>query len=245
MLRFIGTTVGLTSLYVVGLIAIVAMSIWYLFIDYAGRDWIAFWIVMPFAWALGFWPTVLPVLSAIKVRRLMRTMDSLGDQIDPSAQTATSQAKQELLDSLDFPVDSIEDIDLAIEAAEDEKADLLKELADLQDGPAEEGGEGEAIDFEGEAAALGDDIAAIDEEIAALNEARANAEAYEQAASDVEQLEADLAEQELAQRESLEAAANKEVTDEIEIAVQTLLGIYMEPPAPVETTHPEDAEVVE
>ena len=100
VLRFASVTVGLAALYLIGLVAVVAMSIWYLFIDYAGREWLAFLIVMPFAWALGFWPVILPVLSAIKVWRLMRNLETLGDRIEPSAATTAADAKQQLLETL-------------------------------------------------------------------------------------------------------------------------------------------------
>ena len=96
------------------------------------------------------------------------------------------------------------------------------------------GGADDAI--EAEIATVSEGIAALDGTLADLSDERASAEEYAEAEQDVIDLEAELAEQEAVQRAALEDAANKEVTDEVELAVQHLLGLDEEEEEPVTET---------
>lgn len=134
---------------------------------------------------------------------------------------------QELLDTLPEPTRDTGAIDDEIALLDGEKSALADQIAALEAEQTATGDPDGSIADEIEA--LNGEIATIDDSLSALGDERADAAAYEEAVADVETLEDEVATQEIIQRESLEAAANKEVTDEVEIAVQKLLGIYEEP----------------
>lgn len=136
------------------------------------------------------------------------------------------EAAQSELASLEVPERSIEEIDAALGLARDSKTSLEADLARLQSELAAAGGTN--ADIEGQITTTETSIEAVDAEIAGLEQERADGEAYAAAAGEVERLEGEVESQEGTQREALEAAANKEVTDEVETAVQKLLGIYEE-----------------
>ena len=136
-------------------------------------------------------------------------------------------AAQETLDGLEEPTRSVEDIDLAIAETEDQKSLLEDELAALQMDLADAGGSDDAIEADIEAVETA--ITSADNQLMDLADERADTVAYNEASDEVDRLEGELAEQEVIQRTTLEAAANKDVTDDVEIAVQKLLGIYQEP----------------
>ena len=139
---------------------------------------------------------------------------------------AELEAAQDVLDGLEEPMRDIEDIDMALDEARAQKSALEDQLADLN----------AALDGAEDPAAI---QAQIDEANAALEttnttisdleQERADGEAYAAAEKEVERLEGEVEGQADTQRAALEDAANKEVTDEVEIAVQKLLGIYEEP----------------
>ena len=62
-------------LWIVGLATIVPYSIYYL-LYYAQRDEYALLIVVPLFWIFGFWGIVGPILAIIRVRKLMRALES-------------------------------------------------------------------------------------------------------------------------------------------------------------------------
>ncbi len=197
----------------------------------------------PLALALGVHPSELGALNAAhaspqalanaspnsRVGKLAIYAQEVGAIREIEADLAEAQA---ILDSMEEPTRSVEDIDAAIMSASESKSALEAELAMLQDdlANAEEGTEG---DIEDQISAVMEDIAMTDSDIESLQQERSDTEAYETASAEVGQLEADLEAQEGVTREALEAAANKEVTDEVELAVQTLLGIE-----PVEEVEP-------
>lgn len=132
-------------------------------------------------------------------------------------------AAQDVLNSLDAPERSGEEIDLALENANEARDTRLNDLDTLIADLEAAGGSDEAIEAEIETATT--DITVLSEEITSLQQERLDGEAYEDAAEDVASLEDELAAQADTQRAALEAAANKEVTDAVEAAVQSLLGI--------------------
>ncbi len=154
-------------------------------------------------------------------------------EVEESRELAVAlAAAQADLASLDEPTRSQDEIDAAIDTATGEKAGLQSELDALNEALAEtEAGD---PDIEQQIADVTDAIAAKDDEIAALEQERADGEAYGAAEDEVARLEGELETQEADQRAALEDAANKPVTDEVETAVQKLLGIYEEPEETVE-----------
>jgi hypothetical protein len=60
----------LVVIYIAGIVLSAGLSIWYLLIDYAGKDWVALLLVMPFAWTFSYWPAVGSIMMILKVRRL-------------------------------------------------------------------------------------------------------------------------------------------------------------------------------
>lgn len=124
------------------------------------------------------------------------------------------------LAGLDTPDRSIEDIDAALVTAGAEKQALEDELAALNDELA--GG----ADVQSDIDTVTNLIGEKDAEISGLEQEREDGIAYADAADEVERLEGELDTQLAEQRLALEDAANKEVNDDVEIAVQKLLGIY-------------------
>ncbi len=139
-------------------------------------------------------------------------------------------AAQDALDGLEAPQRSIDEIDMDADARAAEKAFLEAELATLQADLAAAGGTDDAI--EANISDVTDAIDAADAELTALSQERADAEAYATAADEVTRYENELAVQEGAARSALEDAANKEVTDEVEATVRSMLGLDTEPVAP-------------
>ena len=63
-------------IWVLGLFTLVPYSIYYLLFE-ATRDQYAFLIVFPFFWILGYWGIVGPIISIVKVRRIMKALDNI------------------------------------------------------------------------------------------------------------------------------------------------------------------------
>lgn len=194
----------------------------------------------PLAQALGVHPSELGALNAANASpnalanaspnsRVGKLAIYAGEVEVSRAIEADLLTAQETLDSLDAPERSGAEIDLAIADAGTAKSTRQDELDGLLADLDAAGGADPDIEAQIETATA--DIAALDDEIAALEQERVDGEAYDAAAEDVASLEEDLATQEATQRTALEAAANKEVTDAVEAAVQSLLGIDQQPDA--------------
>lgn len=194
----------------------------------------------PLAQALGVHPSELGALNAANASpnalanaspnsRVGKLAIYAGEVEASRALEAELSAAQEFLDTLVAPERTGSEIDAALSEASAAKADRQEDLdgliADL------DAAGGTDADIEAAIEAANSDIAGLDEEIAGLEQERSDGEAYDAAADDVAALEEDLAAQEDAQRAALEAAANKPVTDAIEAAVQSLLGIDQQPAA--------------
>jgi len=54
-------------------------------------------IVFPLAWTFGFWPTVMPVLLAARIRRLHGTLEQLAQR--RAAGLPTEESRRELVDT--------------------------------------------------------------------------------------------------------------------------------------------------
>ena len=188
----------------------------------------------PLARTLGVHPSELGALNAANASpnalanaspnsRVGKLAIYAGEVEASRALEAELLAAQEVLASLDAPERSGAEIDTAIADADAAKTTRLNELDGLLADLEAAGGEDAGIEAEIDNATAG--IAALDDEIAALEKERSDGEAYEAAAEDVATLDEDLASQTDAQRAALEEAANKQVTDAVEAAVQSLLGI--------------------
>lgn len=151
------------------------------------------------------------------------------DAVLVTQETASALADAvEILESLDAPTRDLALVESDIMNAESMKMDLEGQLADL-DAAFGEADEAEIEGLMGEIDAVKAAISDLDSDIEALNAELADGQAFQDAEDDVARLEDEMATQSADQRAALEAAANKEVTDEVEIAVQTLLGIYEDP----------------
>ena len=187
--------------------------------------------------ALGVHPSALGALNAAHASPTALANASPNSRVGKIALYAeqvavTRELIEELnsaraeLDSLEAPTRSIEEIDVALGLARDNKATLESDLAQLRSNLEAAGGMDAVI--EAEIKTTETSIETLDAEIAGLEQERIDGEAYAAAAGEVERLEGEVESQEGTQREALEAAANKEVTDDVETAVQKLLGIYEE-----------------
>jgi hypothetical protein len=66
---------GLLALYLLGLFVVWGWALSHWLSGTVGRENAPMIIVLPFAWTLGFWPTVAPLLVAWKVRRLQGLLE--------------------------------------------------------------------------------------------------------------------------------------------------------------------------
>ncbi len=114
------------------------------------------------------------------------------------------------------PTQSSEELAEAIELIEGDLVPLRAEL---------EGLDAENPEHADQIADLTNEIGNLELELLELQDAQATAQEFET----VDNAESELADQLLEQRSALEAAANKDVSDAIEAAVQKILGIYREP----------------
>lgn len=90
MLHFSRQMLALAGLYVIGLLVLWGLSIHNLFIDYAGKDSIAMWIVLPMAWTFGYWPMAGSMLMALRVRRLQSTLERVATRAREQGSLAVS-----------------------------------------------------------------------------------------------------------------------------------------------------------
>lgn len=150
------------------------------------------------------------------------------DAVMVTQETASALADAvELLGSLDAPRESAL-VESEIMNAESMKIDLQDQLVDLETA-LKEANESDIAGIMDQIAATEHAISELGSDIETLNTELEDGQAYLDAEAEVAQLEDELATQSADQRAALEAAANKEVTDDVEIAVQTLLGIYEDP----------------
>jgi hypothetical protein len=63
--------------WVVGLVMFVPYAAWYL-LFHASRDQYALLITFVFFWPFGYWGVVGPLIMAVKVRRVFRTIEAAG-----------------------------------------------------------------------------------------------------------------------------------------------------------------------
>lgn len=147
----------------------------------------------------------------------VRATAALQDELD------LAQAE---LDLLEAPTRSLEEIDGAIEAATQDRSALEAELASLNQALSDAGGADPEI--ESEIARVEGELGTANTTLVDLEQERLDGEAYFTAAEEVERLQEELDGQTAEQRAALEAAANKEVTDDIELAVQHMLGLIDE-----------------
>lgn len=88
----------LLVIYLIGLVLTWGASIWFLFVDYAGKDWIPLLVVLPPAWTLSFWPMVGSLLLVLKIRSLHGTLEAMAKRARLNGGTMQETDRQELTD---------------------------------------------------------------------------------------------------------------------------------------------------
>jgi hypothetical protein len=88
----------LVVIYIAGIVLSAGLSIWYLVIDYAGRDWIALLLVAPFAWTFSYWPTVGSIMMILKVRRLQGYFEEVAARARANDGKLGDSDRQDLMD---------------------------------------------------------------------------------------------------------------------------------------------------
>lgn len=88
----------LVLIYLLGILITFGVSIWFLFIDYAGKDWLALLIVMPFAWLLSYWPMAGSFLMIIKLRRIQNSLDEIACRARQNSGQLVESDRRELVE---------------------------------------------------------------------------------------------------------------------------------------------------
>lgn len=145
------------------------------------------------------------------------------------------EAAKALLDGLDEPERTSEEVDFERGEANDELTEINEDLSDLDDLIAESEAadrelglteDGDATkDLKDDRDTLTDTKNSLEDEIAGLDTEFDAAEEYEMAVSDIDDLQEQVDDQPALETATLEAAANKPVTQEVENAVKILLGL--------------------
>ena len=129
----------------------------------------------------------------------------------------------EELTGLEPPERTVAEIEEDLEVALDDVQTNQELVDELEQALEDADGEDPVIEEQLEQARM--DLEGSIEEAQDLNEERQAALEYEEATEEVRELVELVEEQELAEREALEAAANKPVTDAVEEEVKSLLGL--------------------
>lgn len=85
------------AVWIVGLLTIVPYGTYYLFFE-AQRDQYAFLITLVLFWIFGFWGVVGPILAAIKVRRVFRSIERARSKDELLAQLRSPEARDVAID---------------------------------------------------------------------------------------------------------------------------------------------------
>lgn len=136
------------------------------------------------------------------------------------------EEKQAVLDGLTPPDRPISEIDEDLAASLTDVEEKQTRVTELEQELADAGGTDADIEAE-----LADANAELQESIDTADDLSAERDAaveYDETVTEVEELTDAVENQDLTEREALEAAANKPVTDEVEDAVKALLGLDLE-----------------
>ncbi|WP_299602636.1 hypothetical protein [uncultured Tateyamaria sp.] len=131
--------------------------------------------------------------------------------------------KKDELAGLTPPERPLAEIEAAREFADAEAAQISERVSELEAALVEAGGTDPQI--ESELASARADLDAAQATADSLAEEQQTAEQYQQAVSEVEALTGQVDEQDTVARAALEDAANKPVTDQVEAAVRSILGL--------------------
>ena len=88
----------ITMVWVIGLISAVPYSAYYLFFEASQEDY-AFLITFILFWIFGFWAVVGPILSAMKVRSIFKSLESAWSK-EQFLETVNSKESEETLIAL-------------------------------------------------------------------------------------------------------------------------------------------------
>ena len=87
----------ITALWVTGLVTAVPYGAYYLFFE-ASRDEYAFLITFILFWVFGFWALVGPVVSAIKVRNVLRALETARSKEQLQDIIRSNESKEALIE---------------------------------------------------------------------------------------------------------------------------------------------------
>jgi len=82
-------------LYLLGIVLVGSWSLGHVFGGTVSSENAAGVIVFPLAWIFGFWPTVMPVLIAIRIWRLQSTLEQYCERRAAGVSTAEPEAEIE------------------------------------------------------------------------------------------------------------------------------------------------------
>jgi len=83
--------------WVLGLCTLVPYAIYYLFTQ-ATRDEYALWIILPLFWIFGFWGVVGPMLAALKVRSVFKTIETARSPEELRATLSSVETQDAVID---------------------------------------------------------------------------------------------------------------------------------------------------
>jgi hypothetical protein len=155
-----------------------------------------------------------------RVGKIAAYRDSVVAGEEIAAELETRKAE---LEALEPPARTIAEIDADVDAAAADLADKQAAVTQLEADLAAAGGADPEIEADLEAARVAAEEAEATK--AELEAEQAAAVEYETLTEEVAELEQQVEDQPEVERELLEAAANKPVTDEVEAAVKLLLGL--------------------
>ncbi|NOD84256.1 hypothetical protein GS611_08375 [Ruegeria sp. HKCCD6119] len=136
---------------------------------------------------------------------------------------AALEEQQDLLDGMTPPDRSVSEIEQDLEAAQTDVQEKQDRVTELEEALEDAGGTDPDIEAALEEA--NNDLQDAIDTAESLETEKQDAVEYEEAVAEVEDLTEAVEDQGLTEREALENAANKPVTDEVEAAVKSLLGL--------------------
>jgi hypothetical protein len=85
--------------WVVGLLTVVPYAVYQLFFR-AARDEYAFWIVLTLFWVFGYWSVVGPLLAALKVRSVVKAIQTAGSPEQLRARLRSGETREAVIELL-------------------------------------------------------------------------------------------------------------------------------------------------
>lgn len=86
-----------TLIWIVGLLTLVPYGTWYLFFE-APREQYALLITLVLFWIFGYWGVAGPILAALRIRSVMRAIESARSRDDLLRTFSSPEAKEAAID---------------------------------------------------------------------------------------------------------------------------------------------------